>query len=116
MHSVCQAVSTASVAVILVSVVVTLVAYGATVWPATLASALRRPSLFYLPGDADSTAAPYLAGLRTLDVPAALADEALKLAFLRRIKATRTRVALVCTLVSYAILTVLVLTGGQCAR
>lgn len=124
-QSVCRhGVEAGAVTVLLVTVVATLVAYGATVWPASGAGAARAASqteasptsnLFFLAGDAGTAAHHYLAALAGVDVGEALADEAVKLARLRRAKAARLKLALVCTIASYALIVLMFTTRQQCS-
>ena len=102
-HSGCsRGIDTRAAVALLVVIMITIVAYGAVVWPAAHRRSRGRPGAFFLPGTADAPVDPYLAELRSMDIGRTFAEEALKL-------------ALASTVLAYGVLFGLFVSGSQCA-
>lgn len=93
--------------------VLTIVTYGATVWPTSPKNGTS-PGAFFIGGKTHADGSHYLKRLARISVEEELASEALKLASIRQSKSGRLKLALLTTVLTYGAMLVLFLTGTQC--
>lgn len=115
-HSTCrQGVTPVFSWVLAASVVITILSYGNAVWPSSARrEGQRSAGLFFLSRGSAATREELLGRLRTASFVEELADEALKLSDLRLRKTMRLKVALGCSVATYVIYLILLMSGRQC--
>ena len=106
--------------VLLVVFIVTILTYLWVLWPVAppqqkLTDGVGAKGLFYLHDPYASGEIPYAERLKGLSVEPELTAEALKLSYIRKIKARRFKNALIVTLVAYLVMVVAFFAIGRCA-
>ena len=104
----------------LVVFIVTILAYLWVLWPVAppqqqVTDGVGAKNLFYLHDPLGTGAAQYSEQLKGLSVEPELTAEAVKLAFIRKIKAGRFKNALIVTLVAYLVMAAAFFAVGRCA-
>ena len=99
--------------------VVTILTYLWVLWPvapplAQLTTGIGAKNLFYLHDPLTVGDGAYAAQLRTLSVEPELTAEALKLSYIRKVKARRFKNALIATLLAYLVLAAAFFAIGRC--
>lgn len=116
----CTASARQMLVIVLVMFVATVFSYLWVLWPVAppqhkLTEGLDAKGLFYLHDPFAAAGGPFFERLKGLSVEPELTAEVLKLAFVRKIKARRFKIALTATFVAYLVIAAAFFAVGRCA-